>query len=203
MTTAIRIGFPSGYAWDLALEFVKCLEPGVGEIVVAGSLRRGKEQVKDIEIVACLREDLPVHLAQHALDKILLDLYREKVILLDALVKRNGPKYKRFITPGAPDLPIELFLAQRANFGNILAIRTGDAEFSKAMMTPRQWGGLLPKGMRQKEGFLWQEDTHCDGGLQIECPTESHFFAALGVPTLPPAERDIKAISRLRAGFSR
>ena len=201
-------GFPAAYALEIARRVLAWLEPACAEVHIAGSLRRERPQVKDVELVACLHDAdaMPLHLAEHAINQAILQRFHSEELLLDAKVRRNGPRYKRFITPDAPDIPIELFIAERGNFGNILAIRTGDAEFSRRMVTPLATGGLMPAGYRQKDGFLWV--THVDGRIlttprRIDCPTEESFFATLGVPALPPSERDIAAIDRLRAGIGR
>ena len=99
---------------------------------------------------------------------------------------------------------MDLFIAEPGNWGNVLAIRTGNAAFSKGLVTERRSGGLMPPDLYQRDGFLW-----CRNGFgrvrtppsgsdeRLECPTEEAFFAALGLPTLPPAERDEGAVARL------
>lgn len=200
-------------AETIAAELCEQLEPACSEIVIAGSIRRGKPLVKDIEMVACLHEDRPLRLAESALDAAILRLVQGGTLAFDRDVKRCGKRYKRFVLPeqfviesGGEKPVIELFIAKRANFGNILAIRTGDATFTKMMVTSVEWNGLMPYGMKQEKGFLIRNEetapqnapwefTH---GERIPCPTEESFFAALGLPTLPPEERDLAGIAKLR-----
>lgn len=200
-------------AETIAAELCEKLESACSEIVIAGSIRRGKETVKDIELVACLHEDRPLRLAESALDAAILRLIQGGYLAFDTDVKRAGPRYKRFVLTeqtmieGSGEKPVvELFIAERANFGNILAIRTGDATFTKMMVTSVEWSGLMPYGLKQEKGFLIRNEetapqnapwdfTH---GERIPCPTEESFFAALGLPTLPPEQRDLAGIAKLR-----
>lgn len=189
---------------ETALALVRALEPACSEVQIAGSLRRGKPEVKDIEIVVCLLEDRPVHLARHTLSMALYRLTQDGTLKPDPEVKRNGDKYKRFLvndlSADTPSLAVDLFIAERANFGNIFAIRTGDAEFSRLMMTCREWGGFMPPKMEMRDGFLQQyRGTKAETYARIDCPTEEAFFAALGLPTLPPEQRNLEGVQKLRA----
>jgi hypothetical protein len=73
-----------------------------------------------------------------------------------------------------------------------LAIRTGNAEFSHLLVKQVDLGGLMPEGMHHADGFLWRY------GERVPCPTEEAFFQALGLPLVPPAERNADTALRLR-----
>lgn len=205
-------------AQQIAMRLCQQLEPAVSEIVIAGSLRRGKREVKDIELVACLLEDVPARIAESRLDAAILRLIQAGELAWDTSVKRAGPRYKRFVLPersviesGGDSPVIELFIAVRENYGNILTIRTGAAEFTHKLVTDVTLGGLMPENRIQHEGFLmeaekvqlprseerplWEKKP-----LQrvFPCPTEAAFFAALGLPVLKPAERNLAGVRKLR-----
>lgn len=182
-------------ATDIANRFITLLEPSCVRIVIAGSIRRGKTEVKDIELVA-----LPIkHMLAEAFDlfgsteqresNLLIECVEELIasgtLKLDLVVRRNGAKYKRFMNEG---IICDLFIVEPMNYGNILAIRTGNAEFSRALVTPRRQGGLMPGNMRQKNGYLWHGDE------LIACPTEEKFFEALGIPFVEPACRTAEIV---------
>lgn len=179
--------------WLIAL-----LAPACQQIAVAGGIRREKPEVKDIEILAESLYDHTPNLFGEAsnqtsrLDARLRQLFASGEIALDRHLRRNGEKYKRLVVCGLDDAPIDLFIANAANWGNLLAIRTGDADFSRALVTSRVFGGLMPTDMRQKDGMLWQRSQ------PVECFTEEDFFMHLGVFEIPPpAERNTAAARHL------
>lgn len=61
-------------------------------------------------------------------------------------------------------------------------IRTGPAEFSKRLVTPKPYG-LLPMGMRVQDGQI------IDRGQPIETPDEETFFAQIGIDYIRPEDR--------------
>lgn len=185
-----------------ASEVVRLLSPACQEIIVCGSVRRRKPEVKDLEIVALpKRRDGPPVFGDALsglppLDALCAQLVRYDELHLDAKLKRDGPKYKRFIHPRGR-IAIDLFIASPGNFGNLIAIRTGDADFSKLLVTPRRDGGLMPEDLGQHNGYLWR--SLAEGAAdRVACPTESSFFAALGLPVPHPEHRNIGEIARLR-----
>jgi DNA polymerase/3'-5' exonuclease PolX len=83
-------------------------------------------------------------------------------------------------------------------FGTRLAIATGPAEFSTALVTPRHHGGLLPEGFSFMNGqqLYLRHLKEVGKGLKayvtdlIATPEEEDVFRALGLPYLAPEERD-------------
>ena len=171
---------------------------------LAGSLRRESLTVGDVEIVVQPRfdEDLfgnPLPTSA-PLDRAVEECIKAGVLAWDKQTPRNGPRYKRFVIP-ALGLPLDLFLTGEGNWGNILAIRTGDADFSRLLVTRRAKGGLLPNWMRCGDGRLYarasgypdyEDDPALNGHTEnvLPCPTEEAFFAHLYLP-VPPMRRRI------------
>lgn len=188
-----------------ANEVVRLLSPACQEIVICGSVRRQKTEVKDLEIVALPKKlsTRPVFgdatSALPPLEALCARLVAYGELRLDPQLKRDGPKYKRFIHPRGK-IAIDLFIASTENFGNQIAIRTGDADFSHLMVTPRSQGGLMPDRLRQAEGYLWKTIS-ADQVQRLACPSEPAFFAELGLPVPHPEHRDAAEIARLRAAY--
>lgn len=196
-------------AWEIAELVVGLLTPACQRIEVAGSIRREKADVGDIEIV-CLpipRMNLLGEPAGNMLEAAIAPaMAREPRLAWDGEKKRAGPKYKRF--RWSEEIGIDLFIADGRNYGNTLAIRTGNADFSHYLVTQRWRGGLMPNDLIQRRGYLWrvidmmnaaEDDTNL---ARIDCPTEGAYFAALGIQAIPaPPERDVACIARLRREF--
>jgi hypothetical protein len=151
-------------ALQVAKEFVEKIRLGCWRIEIAGSVRRMKPEVKDIEIVAIpdlsslprpkLQFGMPVpRYFEHALDKLLAELWKAGEIDL----KMNGERMKKIWLREAR-IWIDLFLVRApAQWGVQTVIRTGPKEFGQWCVTPRKEGGALPDGYFVKHGVVWGE----------------------------------------------
>lgn len=155
---------------------------------IAGSIRRGKPEVKDIEIVAepyvptdLFGEPLPSATSQldALIDKLIGDGTLKKRLNQKGNPQAFGQKYKALATHDG--IPIDLFIVRApAQWGAVYAIRTGPGDFSKYLVTACQ-----SMGLRCEEGRLVRK---VDGST-YPTPTEESFFQACGVPWLPPEHR--------------
>ena len=168
-------------ARDLAVRLLAALEPYAQNIQIAGSIRRRKPWVRDIEIV------LEPRMYEQAA------LFGEQVHLLDALADfpwrqwgrlvKNGPRYKQLLLRH-PAVKVDLFIVRPpAQFGYLFALRTGPAAFSRALVTPRRYGGLMPDDLQARGGAYWRR------GEVVPTPLESDVFDLLGLEWVPPWER--------------
>lgn len=180
---------------------------------IAGSLRRGKADVGDVEIVLQPRMDTdlfgePISTSA-ALDGGVTRCFAEGLLAWDTAVIRNGPRHKRFVLP-ALGIPLDLFLPAPESWGNILAIRTGDADFSRLLVTQRYKGGLLPNWMRHGDGRLFarapgypdfREEPEPNDYTEsvLACPTEEAFFGFLGLDVPPMRLRTQEGAKTLAA----
>lgn len=167
------------------------LRPYCERIALAGSLRRGKQRVKDIELVVIpkfvsagdsLFEGMSSEV--NALDQHLATMLESGSIKMrvgNAGGTSWGPRAKFAVYEG---VPVDIFsVIPPAQWGLILAIRTGPADFSKRFMTSRLYGGLLPPGLRVSDGQVWE------AGKSIPIPEEDDWFALLGMNTPRPEDR--------------
>ena len=196
-------------AQSIAVGIVARLQPACDKVQVAGSVRRQVVDVKDIEIVALpiLDNDFdaldmfggapgaPVPLPNR-FNQVLDELMHDRLIILDQQTPRNGPKYKRFIVnPDDTDrVALDLFIADVDNYGLILALRTGNSQFSKALVTPRRAGGLMPGHLVQRGGYLWH------GNDRVVCRDEETYFGCVGIRWVEPQFRDANAVMELIRG---
>jgi hypothetical protein len=186
---------PLPKAQGLSERIVAALRPASARIEVAGSIRRHRPEVGDIEAVVIPRrggglfadEDGP-----SLLDGLLHDLVQAGRLRMGRL---NGDRFKQFEIPACPGLTLDLFIVTPATWGVQLAIRTGAAEFSKALVTERSRGGLLQDGLIVRSGRVWRRDQvvvgmiDWSGSLKRE---SGPFFQPLpgAVPLDTPEEQD-------------
>lgn len=158
----------------LAEELIPLLSPACERIAIAGSIRRQKPGVGDIELLVIPKEGLLDSCISSLVDGGLLG-YR--------LNKRGsrtyGPKNK-FMVHIATGIGIDIFTSAAENWGMALFVRTGPKEWNiKAMSRFHQLG---------MQGHAYGGVT-LSNGVPFECPTEAIVFNLLGWPYTPPEKR--------------
>jgi len=140
----------------IALKYLNTLKPFCQRIEIAGSIRRGKPEVKDIEIV-CIPQDLTG--------------FSEEVNKLQKVKGKPSGKYtQRILLEG---ISLDLFIANEKNWGLIFAIRTGSADFSHKTLAC----GWVKKGYHSKDGKLIDKQ-----GREIILREEEDLFDFIGIP---------------------
>lgn len=154
------------------------LAPLCERIEVAGSIRRGKAEVGDIELMAIPQ---PVtDLFGEPLERTEVDWWLDDQVP-QGDISKNGPKYKQFMWL---DFQVDLFLADPRNWGLIFMLRTGPVEFSHAMVTLRTWGGYKPADIMVDGGRVLRRN------VTVAVPEERDLFALWGLDYIEPEERD-------------
>ncbi len=162
----------------------------VDRVMIVGSVRRAKADVGDIEILYTpkfgpgqpdLFGDGPdmVNLAFERLSEL-----RSAGALILRLDKDDrsafGERYQRVTWRGCR---FDLFACfAPAHWGVLQLIRTGPAEFSHRMVTPKPYG-FLPMGMQVKDGQL------VDRGTVLDVPDEEAWFRHVGMDYIEPRDR--------------
>jgi len=155
-------------ALKIANDVVEQLRPHCERIEIAGSIRRKKSVVKDIEIVAIPKP----------YDTGLFESGIATIVNKWEQVKGELPcKYTQRILPEG--IKLDLFFAQPSNWGYILAIRTGSAEYSKFLANT--W---VKRGYKGIDGNL----TH--NGNIIIVREEIDLFQRIGVQCIAPERRE-------------
>ena len=146
----------------IASAVVKALEPYCERIEIAGSIRRQKATVKDIDMVLIPK------------DRWQLDLVLGRM----GNYKMSGMKIARI---EMDSIPLDIYFATPATFATLLLIRTGSIEnnIRLASLVKRKGWRLHASG----EGL---SDEH---GQRIAGDTEESIFRALGIAYLPPEKR--------------
>lgn len=201
--------YPVADAAHVVNELMDVLWPGCDRLAIAGSIRRGKPEVKDIELLAIPRRQVAARdlfgepiAWSNQLDDIVLRLLDEGI--LEHRLDINGrpafgERYKRLRYGGdgpARGIGLDLFsVLPPAQYGLQLVIRTGPHEFSKQVVTPRgslttdARPGFLPFGHRSRDGGIWRLGPLGEPVELIEMPEEDDVFRFLGMSYLPAEER--------------
>lgn len=171
-------------AEHLAEAVVEEIRGCVKRIEIAGSVRRKRPQVNDIEIVAepYMNEDLFSRDGTPVLGELMVKLHHL------GMVKKAG---QRFIQVAdlyeREGLTLDLFLVHPpATWGAILAIRTGPAILGQYVVTKcRDFGYQVRDGQARV----------IETGQVVPTDTEEQFFALADLNLHPPEHRDDLALT--------
>lgn len=144
------------------------LAPHCERIEIAGSIRRKKPEVKDIEIVA-IPKPYDIGLFESGI----------------ATVVKKWPKLKgelpcKYTQRMLPEgIKLDLFFAEQDNWGNIFAMRTGSKEYSHLELASR-WSSM---GYKSIDGYLNKDNK------KITVREEEDLFKLLRMPYVEPENR--------------
>lgn len=178
-------------ATNISNNLIKALGSGCDRIGIAGSVRRGKPEVKDIELIAIPKIGAPRPMFgekvtyKNRLEQILDGLRRSGMI--DPV--KGGDKYKQFwlLEDRVHLIKMDLFLVTPpAQWGVQMVIRTGPAEFSAWMVTQKNKGGALPNGYHVEGGCVRANE---QDDYIISMPEEENYFSFCGIDWIEPRER--------------
>lgn len=177
--------------------FASELKPGCARIEIGGSVRRGKADVHDIEIIAIPLFNATFDLFGNVVSsESQLDAILREMEALAALKRvKGGEKFKQFeigrweefaIQPPSQPFKLDLFLVTPpASWGVQYVIRTGPADFSHWMVTKKSLCGALPDYCYVQDGSVWDEEN----GKKIETSEEIDFFNLCGLKWIEPSQR--------------
>lgn len=161
-------------ALKIAEKVKALLKPYCQRVEIAGSIRRKKNEVKDIEIVA-IPKSYNTGLFENGIATIVNQWPK---------VKGELPcKYTQRILPEG--IKLDLFFAEQGNWGLIFAIRTGCAEYSHKILATN-W---VKKGYKSEGGFLFTNSRLLTYGRQIAIREEEDLFKLIGVKYIEPEFR--------------
>lgn len=148
---------------------------------IAGSCRRLKPDVKDIEIVCLPKTDLVINRIDMFTDLQTVEVNRDfvRAALKLGNVQKGCPtgRYMQILLPEGINL--DLFIPQEYDYYRQLAIRTGPADYSYAVLAVG-WRKLGWCGT--KDGLRLMTECH----EQRNCQGKSTWQCISPTPTLPP-----------------
>jgi len=183
-----KVRYPRAAALEVARELCDRLQPFCGKLVVAGSLRRRKATVGDVEICYVSRmEERPLDMFSSAAVS-LADEEISKMLADGTLTKRpskiGGTAWgdKNKLALHRSGMPVDLFRTSTASWWNYLVCRTGPADSNTRIATEAQ-----------RRGYRWNPYgpgyTCLTSGDSNTMDSEEAVFAFVGLPYLEPWER--------------
>ena len=159
---------PLGRAWPLAQEIIGKLKgiEGVVAAEPAGSLRRMRSTVGDLDILVAAKDSAPVMEAFTSLPGVM------------RVLGKGETKSSIEFTDG---LRAQLWVHPPEKFGTALQYATGSKDHNVRLREL-----ALNQGLSLSEHAL----TKTDGSGEITCATEAEVYEALGLPWIPPELRE-------------
>ncbi len=157
---------PLADAWPVADEILAALAetPGVVKASAAGSLRRRKSTVGDIDLLVAAVDAEPVMRAFAALPLV-------------AEVSLSGPTKTSVILRNGLQADLRVLPVER--YGSLLQYFTGSKDHNVHL-----------RGLAQEMGLSLSEYGFKRGDEEILCPEEEDVYRTLGLPWIPPELRE-------------
>jgi DNA polymerase/3'-5' exonuclease PolX len=173
-TTEKQISFEE--ATPIVEKYLDLLKPKCERIEPAGSYRREKKFINDIELV-CIPKKIYTGLFEtdEAYHPEFIELVKSFEIILGR--PEDGKYVKIMLQEG---IKLDLFIANPNNWGLIFMIRTGSANFTKRMVTECKHNGYYVD-----DGYLWRKRDNA----MIAVPEEEDFFNITKLPYIKPYAR--------------
>jgi len=169
---------PLGRAWPATQALLAYLRaiPGVQRAEAAGSLRRMRSTVGDIDLIVAASDPLPV-----------MEAYVNHPDVLQVIGHGEAKSSVEF----KHHLRSQLWVQPPERFGTALAYATGSKDHNVRMREL-----ALDKGLSLSEKAFLKQD-----GSEILCSTEEEVYATLGLPWIPPELREDRGeIQAAKAG---
>ncbi|MDY7080745.1 MAG: DNA polymerase/3'-5' exonuclease PolX [Chloroflexota bacterium] len=156
-----------GVAWPLARAILDPLRevPGVVQAAPAGSLRRTRETVGDLDLLVASSNPEPV-----------MACFRELGLVAEVLLSGSTKTSIRT----HEGLQVDLRVLEPARWGTALQYFTGSQAHNIRLR-----GLALDRGFSLSEYALKRED-----GTEVLCATEEEVYGLLGLPPIPPELRE-------------
>jgi DNA polymerase/3'-5' exonuclease PolX len=164
---------PLAEAQAVADEIVAQLTPHCERIGLAGSIRRQRPTIGDIEIVCIPRPYESAPLLRSGI-----------ALVVEQWEKVRGElpcKYTQRLLPRG--MKLDLFMPDPRGYGLQLAIRTGSADWCRQVLAPA-W---VRAGYRSKDGLLRDP-----AGRIVPTPDERDLFRQIGLRWVEPVDREVQ-----------
>ena len=204
MTDTIKTKYAFANAIRVADYLVKLLAPHCDRIHLAGSLRRIRPDVKDIEIVCMPKKERKEGLLFEEQAELITsrDFTEALATITDIVVKGNVDGRQMQIRTNSkicPGIYLDLFMPRPDDYYRIYTIRTGSAEYSHHIIAGRWkangWVGT-DGGLRKESECIEKSGKWLCIAKKPQLPpvwnSEMEFYAWLGLPYIDPQLREYR-----------
>lgn len=157
-----KLGIAAQYAEALITELKK--SPGVTAVVAAGSYRRAKETIGDLDILVTARDGSPV-----------MDRFVSYQEVADILAHGETKASVRL----ASGLQVDLRVVPEESYGAALQYFTGSKDHN-----------VVLRQLAQQQGLKINEYGVFRGDVRVAGDTEESVYASVGLPWIPPELRE-------------
>lgn len=172
-TTITRL--PLATADEVAAKVLELLKPHCHRIDIAGSVRRRRPTIGDLEIV-CIPKPYDA-------SPLFCSGIASVVNQWPKVIGDLPCRYTQRVLPWH-GMKLDLFMPHPDGYGLQLAIRTGSAEWSHRRLA----AAWVRAGFTSKEGLLRRSS---DGAI-CPTPTEEALFKMIGIPWVDPKDREVR-----------
>jgi DNA polymerase/3'-5' exonuclease PolX len=165
---------PLAEALAICADTVADLRPHCLKIDEAGSVRRRRPTIGDLEIV-CLPNRDPLESTP-----LFAGGFAMAVEQWPGVVGNPDGRYTQRMLPCG--LKLDLFMPHPDGYGLILAIRTGSSDWAHNVLA----AGWRRAGFHSDKGLLRRED-----GSVVPCRTELELFDTIGLRWVEPVDREV------------
>lgn len=167
-------------AKNIALNIWEGLKPYCDIVKIAGSIRREKPEVKDIEIVALPKMIMGKDLFGNDTEKVRSQDFKNLILGLGDVIKgKVDGKYMQ-IHMAEPDINVDLFMPDDFDFYRQFAIRTGSADWTARFIA----GGWKAIGWCGSDAGL-RLQSECEGTKGPDGKTKWKCIVPKDQQTLP------------------
>jgi DNA polymerase/3'-5' exonuclease PolX len=175
--------YPLATALIIARELGNLLAPACQRVEVAGSVRRLKKEVHDIDLViwAIYQRTADVDMFGQETNVRFMPYELMGCLRKHVLMKPHAKIVSFAYRCGMDQIPVELYLAEQdgSNFEALLQMRTGSTEFNLNLVSQAR-----RRGLEYRAGYgLYRGEQRVDDG------TEAGIFQALEMRYTPPDRR--------------
>lgn len=189
-------------AQNIAIALCYRIEPYCDKLHIAGSIRRMKPEVKDIEIVALPKIETQYDMFGTPFTSGRSTGFRDTVLSFGKVIK-GGPNGKYMQIELPEGVMLDLFIPAPEDFYRQYAIRIGSADYAFKVIANgwkrKGWCGS-DKGLRKISDCVEQKTA--DGKSKWLCvnkdaekppvwATEAEFFKWIGVQMVHPSKRNV------------
>jgi len=189
-------------AQKIAVDICYKLQPYTEKINIAGSIRRQKNEVNDIEII-CIPHTAPSQnlFGTESSHTYRVFGFRNTLNHLGEIIKGNPAEGKYLQIQLPENIKLDLFMPAPRDYYRIHAIRTGSAEYANKVIAKawlkKGWCGTTNAGLCKQSECVRQGDKWT---CVVRNPTkhpgwksEEDFFSWLGIKHVHAALRDFEA----------